>query len=562
MKRLILILISLLAIGHVTLRAQQYPLFSNYWTQPYGFNPATITQQEGAVVGVQYRHQWTGLKDAPVTKLGTVQWKGSRWAVGGHFFQDEAGALQRTGGSAMLAYQQPLGARTLLSAGATAGYYQLRVRRGTRVQHEDDLLFLTAMDGTWFPDLNVGLHLQTGHFSLGLSVPQLLERRIRFGEINTTATLQRHYFVSAAYRFFISEGFQLQPLVLAKWGEDGDPQYDFSLRADFLQTFWLAGTYRSDVAAVALAGIQLNSRVELNYAYDFNTGGLRDYSRGSHEVGLLIGIGDRYRDADKDGVPDMLDKCRQEPGPAHNNGCPEDVLAAKGGLANDFDRDNIPDDLDNCPEVAGPAANQGCPWPDRDFDGIRDEIDDCPGLAGVESNNGCPIDDRDRDGIVDQFDECPDEPGTFVSRGCPDTDFDKDGLVNALDACPNTFGPRSNEGCPIVNERELNILNVAMRNLYFPSSKAEIYYKAYPHLDNLAALMRERADWELKIIGHTDDKGAADINHEVSLRRAEAVIILSPSTKPWIGTVIVEAYGETKPSQTTAPKQADNSTGE
>ncbi len=538
-----------LLIG-AAIHAQQYPLFSNYFTQKYGFNPATITETDGVNLSALYRHQWVGLEGAPVTKLASVRSRTGKWGIGGYFFQDEAGMLQRTGGSFMAAYEQRLAPLVYLSAGVAGGYYNLRLRSDAQVRDQADLLSATAMDGKWFPDFNVGVHLQARQFFVGLSVPQVLERQIQFTDAEDATRLQRHYYLTTGYYFQLNQDVQLQPAVLIKLAEGGKPQYDASLRAIFLDRFWAGGSYRINDAAVAMAGIKLTPQVELTYAYDFTTSNLRTVSDGSHEIGLSVRLGgEAFADADRDGVPDEYDHCPNQSGPRNNDGCPFDIFSDDEVEEEhpDSDRDGIWDEVDDCPEVPGPYANQGCPWADRDFDGIRDEVDECPGLAGVENNNGCPLDDRDQDGIVDQFDECPDEPGTFISRGCPDTDYDHDGILNTVDACPNTYGPASNEGCPIVAKSELRVLNVAMRNLYFSSNQAQIFFKAYPHLDHLAELMQERSDWQLVIIGHTDDRGSAESNLEVSRRRAEAVLFYMINQGVSREQLVLEYYGESDP---------------
>jgi outer membrane protein OmpA-like peptidoglycan-associated protein len=54
-------------------------------------------------------------------------------------------------------------------------------------------------------------------------------------------------------------------------------------------------------------------------------------------------------DADRDGVPDAKDACRDDAGPAALDGCP------------DRDGDEIPDRDDRCPSEPGPIQNAGCP---------------------------------------------------------------------------------------------------------------------------------------------------------------------------------------------------------
>src|SRR5258705_12840581 len=141
-------------------------------------------------------------------------------------------------------------------------------------------------------------------------------------------------------------------------------------------------------------------------------------------------------DRDKDGVPDNIDACPDDPGPAALQGCP------------DRDGDGILDKDDKCPDVKGVARYQGCPIPDTDKDGINDEEDKCPTVPGLVRYQGCPIPDTDGDGINDEEDKCPTVPGLPRYQGCPIPDTDGDGVNDEEDKCPNRPGVASNLGCP------------------------------------------------------------------------------------------------------------------
>jgi OmpA-OmpF porin, OOP family len=98
------------------------------------------------------------------------------------------------------------------------------------------------------------------------------------------------------------------------------------------------------------------------------------------------------RDTDGDGIPDVDDKCPNEPedfdGFQDADGCPDP----------DNDGDGIPDALDKCrdePEdFDGFQDTDGCPDPDNDGDGIPDVDDRCPNvpedLDGIQDADGCP----------------------------------------------------------------------------------------------------------------------------------------------------------------------------
>ena len=155
-------------------------------------------------------------------------------------------------------------------------------------------------------------------------------------------------------------------------------------------------------------------------------------------------------DTDKDGVPDGLDKC-----PNTKEGRQIDAT----GCESDFDKDGIPDADDRCPNTKAGAKvdSTGCAA-DTDKDGVPDDMDKCPNTPeGAEVNfEGCEG-DRDGDGVPDAQDKCPNtKPGTSVdSTGCV-SDFDKDGVSDDLDKCPNTKEGTvvDSTGCPIDTDRD------------------------------------------------------------------------------------------------------------
>jgi OOP family OmpA-OmpF porin len=233
-------------------------------------------------------------------------------------------------------------------------------------------------------------------------------------------------------------------------------------------------------------------------------------------------------DRDKDGIWDDDDACPDDFGmPSTNpmrNGCP------------DRDKDKIFDQDDACVDVPGvededPKKN-GCP-PDRDGDGIVDDEDACPDEKGVKDEdpkkNGCPP-DRDGDGIIDDKDACPDVPGVKSSdpekNGCPG-DKDGDGITDDKDACPNEKGkpdpdPKKN-GCPTlvrVTAKEIVIL----QQVQFKTGSDVILPASDELLEQVSAVLREHPEIKkIEVQGHTDNRGAAAYNKNLSQRRARSV---------------------------------------
>jgi len=311
-------------------------------------------------------------------------------------------------------------------------------------------------------------------------------------------------------------------------------------------------------------------------AHPHYKGGYDTY--GQHWLGFVFGLGGS-KDTDKDGVPDKIDKCPDTP-----KGVAVDAL----GCPLDSDNDGVPDYLDKCPDTpAGAKVDAlGCPL-DTDLDGVPDYLDKCPNTPeGVKVDaSGCPI-DSDGDGVPDYLDKCQDTPaGEAVgANGCPmdadgdgvpdsidkcsgtpkgipvdaygcPLDRDNDGVPDYLDKCPDVPGILANKGCPEVKAATKKIFAHALQGIQFESGKDVIKKSSNSILNEVVTVMKENPSYNLEINGHTDSKGAASMNLDLSQRRAEAV--MNYLTKQGVEASRLKAtgYGQTIPV-------ANNSTAE
>jgi OmpA-OmpF porin, OOP family len=210
-------------------------------------------------------------------------------------------------------------------------------------------------------------------------------------------------------------------------------------------------------------------------------------------------------------------------------------------VPSDRDKDGILDVDDACPDEPGVKSDDpkknGCPLPaDRDKDGILDVDDACPDEPGIKSDdpekNGCPRRDADKDGIFDDDDACVNDPGIRttdpLTNGCPPPkDTDKDGIIDPEDACPQSPGPRDPDpkknGCPAarVEQGQIKILE----RVEFENNSAKLRPESDRILNAVLAVMKEHSEFtKLGVEGHTDNRGAAGHNLDLSRRRAASVM--------------------------------------
>ncbi|MCA9543401.1 MAG: OmpA family protein, partial [Myxococcales bacterium] len=192
---------------------------------------------------------------------------------------------------------------------------------------------------------------------------------------------------------------------------------------------------------------------------------------------------------------------------------------------------------------------------------LLDEVDKCPDdpedKDGFQDEDGCPDPDNDQDQILDVDDKCPLEPedkdGFQDVDGCPDPDNDGDKILDVNDRCPmdpeTVNGMDDEDGCPdnqriIVTCDRLEIDG----KIFFATAKAEIRPQSFELLDDIAKTLREHPDIKrVRIEGHTDSRGSADYNRELSASRAASVLTFLQEKGVGGERMTSEGFGEDQP---------------
>ncbi|MEE8410021.1 MAG: OmpA family protein, partial [Myxococcota bacterium] len=148
--------------------------------------------------------------------------------------------------------------------------------------------------------------------------------------------------------------------------------------------------------------------------------------------------------------------------------------------------------------------------------------------------DGCPDPDNDQDGVLDAVDACPleaeDKDGFMDDDGCPELDNDGDGIADIHDKCPNEAevinGIDDDDGCPDEGAQLVRLTSDKIEikeKVYFDTSSAVIQSRSHNLLNQVATLLENHADLNIRIEGHTDDTGPDAFNLKLSQRRAESV---------------------------------------
>ncbi len=299
-----------------------------------------------------------------------------------------------------------------------------------------------------------------------------------------------------------------------------------------------------------------------NYNYAFSDGLDGRVARNDADGFLNANLSFMYHfksdaDRDGDGIYDSEDSDPYNPedfdGFADHDGAPDP----------DNDGDGIPDLRDAAPNEAedmdGFEDHDGIPDLDNDGDGIPDSKDAAPDHAedfdDFEDSDGMPDPDNDGDGIPDVRDAAPnvaeDKDGFQDQDGIPDPDNDGDGIPDVEDAAPNhpetVNGYQDDDGAPDtvpwlrIGERRV------MEGVSFHSGSDRLSSTSYQILEKIARILKQEQDISLEIRGYTDNRGHAESNLRLSLRRANSVraFLISKGVEP--ARLICTGYGEANP---------------
>ncbi len=282
-------------IGIRQANAQQLPQYSNYMINDYAMNPAIGGADPYFQAKSNNRYQWVGLTDAPRTYVLSAYGptKSLKMGLGGLLFTDIVGPTRRTGFYLSYAYHLKVAEKVKVSFGLSAGLLQFAVDYSKiTFNNPNDLAVSNQIQSVLLPDFGAGVYAYSTDrkWYVGLSVPQILQNKIKFFDYTTSSLseLATHFYATAGYKFNLNDDFKIEPSTCIKYVSPAPLQFDLGVRAIYKDKIWIGGAFRYLDAISAMIGYTMQENITFAYSYDFTTTNIKKYSTGTHE--LMIGI--------------------------------------------------------------------------------------------------------------------------------------------------------------------------------------------------------------------------------------------------------------------------------
>lgn len=285
----------LIALASVPALAQQFPIYTQYTSNPYVINPGFIAHTGRPEINLSYRQQWTGFEDGPKTIQGDVQFPiNKKISLGLNVINDRTVLLSQFNGYLTFGYRIPLTSKQQLSFGLSAGVVsnQLDLDEVPGVDLNDPVV-KNAVNNIDF-DGQFGVGYSFGKFSLGFSLLKLVKgtpfyNGESFEDYEFDVFKDKAAFIS--YRFDITPRLSFQPYALYRSTFTGFEYYEGTGLFNISNVVTIGGGYRTDFGPIAVLRFRI-SKARMGYSYDFPSTKYRSSTQGTNEVQLKWLFGD------------------------------------------------------------------------------------------------------------------------------------------------------------------------------------------------------------------------------------------------------------------------------
>ncbi|MCH2223323.1 MAG: PorP/SprF family type IX secretion system membrane protein [Crocinitomicaceae bacterium] len=313
--------------------SQQEAQYANIINNPYIVNPAAGGLSDIMQFELTTRSQWIGYNGGPRSLLltgfspikvnskaksvispfnedGKVLFQGPanttgeiKHILGGKATYDGIGPFAKTSIHGSYAVHLPFTKKVNIGAGLGLGWSNFGINQERVILYQADdaaySQFLGVSSSQNIIDANVGITFYGEKFFGGISTTQFLKNKAKFEQVVLESNYNRHYFIVGKYTFDISEKFQIEPNLVAKFAENSPASLDAGARFIFDKSVWFGSQYRTSNALVFQIGANLINNLYISYAFEQGIGPIRMSSNGTHEIQLGFYLG-KNRNTEKE----------------------------------------------------------------------------------------------------------------------------------------------------------------------------------------------------------------------------------------------------------------------
>ena len=293
MKKAALIILLILFIT-IESKAQQVPLFNQYFNIPslgYASSSAFIERPSMSFV---YRGQWSGQEGSP-SNLAFTYANQLKQGMGLNLYikNNEIGLIRQSQLGLGASFKLLKKVNQKLALGAQANFSLFSANDEIiNAESLNDLTLqnLLGSNGS-AASLDLSLSYRFKGFGIDVVVPTVINKSISddaYVQINEDNTPD--YQAGAHYRFKVNEGVYFTPNITWRRNDIIGNEFDVTGRVEFKDRLLLSGGYRNNYGSTAGIGFRLNQNMLFTYHYDFGKSDTPMLSDGFNEIGIHLSL--------------------------------------------------------------------------------------------------------------------------------------------------------------------------------------------------------------------------------------------------------------------------------
>jgi type IX secretion system PorP/SprF family membrane protein len=273
--------------------SQQLPYYTQIKPNSVFLNPAVIGTKRFIDARLNYRIQWVGFEDAPITNGISLNSRFFKETMGlaVNYVNDKTGPTKRSNLS--LGYSYHLRFDDVeLSAGIAyemLTYFVYGNKLNLHIPF-DNTIDLTTSQKQKVKNASAGLLFYNDRFHIGISVLNLLEPTINYFPDNlirkTNIDMVHHFYGSVGYNWSGQPEWIWENSLQVLYVEANPMFLDYNLRLHYMQKVFGGISIRLGDAIALHMGATIKENFQISYSYDLITSPLRSFQAGSHEIML------------------------------------------------------------------------------------------------------------------------------------------------------------------------------------------------------------------------------------------------------------------------------------
>lgn len=300
MRRTFWSVVTLLLCSSVA-HAQDQTNFTQFYINPYLYNPSYVGIDGQTALSIIYRKQWMTVEGAPTIANVTLQTPLSpRAGFGVSITNDTRGLLNNSAVLLTFGFNVPLAKKSFLRFGISGGGSWNTLDMTKLESMNDDPALANILENNASVTGNAGISLHINTFQFGASMPTLFapsylsDSEFSITEIEPFQSI----IVNASNRFYFGDDKHVfEPYLLYRVNADLPPQFEAAGILHLNHLVWFGGSYKQDFGISALAGLKVKNALAIGASYSLQNSGVNELNSPSFELSLNMLLGKRKKDA-------------------------------------------------------------------------------------------------------------------------------------------------------------------------------------------------------------------------------------------------------------------------